>query len=160
MIMNGQSKNSPSKQETILWIEEKLETNTYILNNTEIQRNVSFDYLTKTLTIEESNYFVGTIKARLIVYIPLDKLNPSSVLINKGPDEWEVFRLILKTNNGSKDIRNTIHYYYNGQEKEAYTSEIIICIKKEALVDNLDIRLKDAFTHAIRLFGGTSKEVF
>jgi hypothetical protein len=160
ILSKSQSKSSPGRLETIAWIKEKLETNTFYTNDIKIERSVSFDILTKTLTIEESNYYAPDGKKRITVYIPLDKLNPSSVLIDKGTDKWLVFHLILRTNNGTKDIKATVFDYYSGQQYEVYSSDVKIFITKEALLDNLDIRLKEAFSHAIRLSGGTSKEIF
>jgi hypothetical protein len=155
-----QSKSSPSLPETISWIKQKLETYTYSTMDIKVERSVSFNSSTKVLTIKEDNYNGPSGKASQVIEIPLDKLNPSSVLIDKGTDQWLAFHLILRTNNESKDIKTSVYFYNSGNQRQVYNSNVEIFITKDALLDNLDTRLKEAFSNAIRLCGGTSKEIF
>ena len=144
IVVKSQTKSSPSLLETISWIKEKLETNTYYnVENVKLERIVSFNNLTKILTIEESNFYTPQGKSRVTTEIPLSKMNPSSILIDKGTDKWNVFHLILRTSSGTKDIKNTVYYYYNDHQSLIYTSEALIFIAKAALLENLDTRLKD-----------------
>ena len=159
-LLKSQSKSSPGRTETLSWIKEKLETYTYYTSNIKIERRISFDNINQTMIIEELNYYAPSGKKRISVEIPLSKLNSSSISIDKGTEKWVVFHVILRTNNGTNDIKHTIYDYITGEEYQVQSSDVKIFVTTDALLDNIDTRLKDAFSHAIRLSGGTTKEIF
>ena len=150
-----QTKDEPSLNQTIEWIKSKLILYTY----GEVTREVEFNEEKKVLKIIDHNFDVAYAKITYTVEIPLAKLNPSGVGIDKGTDDWVVFHLILSTY-GDKSIKGNGCCPPDG-EKNFTMNRVQIFLNRSALDDNIDERLKKAFIHAIELCSGKkSKEYF
>jgi len=150
----GQDKAEPNLEQTISWIKSKLMLYTY----DDIIREVKFDNNSKTLIIIDHNFDVAYAKITYTLQIPLSKLNPSGITVDRGTSQWTVFHLVLTTN-GDKDIKGRGCCPPDG-EKVFSLNKVSIFLNRNALSDNMDIRLKEAFINAIKLSGGKGVEEY
>lgn len=139
------AQDNPDLKTTIEWIFSKLSNQSPPGGNPDIHYYYQYDfnYETCELISESAGTFIDKPDYRKSV-IPLKHVNFKDIVFYPSAPSIE-----LRINNG-KDLINYTNIYDNGEPTEEFVNSNIILINDRSAIE----RIKNAFTHAIKLCGG------
>lgn len=154
----GQDKNNATLDETISWIEGKLNfTDNSLTGRT--RNDVIFDKITNTL--KYTRIYLNpdfSVNQYYITYIPMKNANPANIKISQNDGRYWVYLY----SNDSKPIFKVESWFANEASNKLVMlyPETYITFSSNELekTPNLPERLKIAFIHLIKLCGGTGEK--
>lgn len=155
--VGGFGQNDATLKETIDWLKGKIDEiadEDGIISRVGDSRTLSFNYQTCELIIKDVG--VGSVSYTATEYIPLSKMDPSSIII--VDTELSSVMVSLKSFGDKQVIRRTVvEQWEGGKVRNVTDNQLQFHFDLSSKQNDIPARVKKALQHAIRLCGVDEK---